>query len=99
MGDFQQLQRIATATAAYSCQGCSHICESRLDGPVRVADQLRYLMYEECYGEREAARKLYRGLKPAERAIDGVDFTRATRACPQGIDIAARLAAAREKLA
>ena len=32
MGDFQQLQRIATATAAYSCQGCSHICESRVAG-------------------------------------------------------------------
>jgi predicted aldo/keto reductase-like oxidoreductase len=99
MGDFQQLQRIATATAAYSCQGCSHICEPRLDGPVRVADQLRYLMYEECYGEREAARKLYRSLKPTERAIEGVDFSRATQACPQGIDIAARLAVAREKLA
>ena len=70
-----------------------------MEGQVKVADHLRFLMYEECYGERETARRLYRGLAPAERAIDDVDFARATRACPQGIDIAARLAAARQRLA
>jgi predicted aldo/keto reductase-like oxidoreductase len=99
MSDFQQLQRIATATAAYSCQGCSHICESRIEGDVKVADQFRYLMYEECYGERTAARNLYRELAPSERAMEGIDFARATRACPQGIDIAARLTKVRERLA
>jgi predicted aldo/keto reductase-like oxidoreductase len=98
MGEFQQLQRIATATAAYSCQGCSHICESRIDGPVRVADPLRYLMYHECYGETAAARKLYGSLDSAERDFESFDLTRATKACPQGIDIAKRLADAKTKL-
>ncbi len=98
MSEFQQLQRIATATAAYSCQGCSHICESRIDGPVRVADPLRYLMYHECYGETAAARKLYSSLGPAERDFESVDLTGATRACPQGIDIARRLTDARREL-
>jgi predicted aldo/keto reductase-like oxidoreductase len=95
MGEFQQLQRIATATAAYSCQGCSHICESRINGPLKVADPLRYLMYHECYGETAAARKLYNALGSAERDFESVDLARATRACPQGIDIAKRLADAR----
>jgi len=99
MADFQQLRRLAVATAAYSCQGCSHICESRIDGEVRVADTLRFLMYHECYGERDKARKFYRELRPAERAIERVSFRRAEAACPQGIRIAERLARARRLLA
>ncbi len=98
MEEFQQLQRIATASAGYACQGCSQICESRVDGPVKVAAPLRYLMYHECYGETERARALYGRLSPAERAFDTVDLRRAAAACPQGIDIAARLAVARREL-
>jgi predicted aldo/keto reductase-like oxidoreductase len=98
MGEFQQLQRIATATAAFSCQGCSHICESHIEGPLKVADPLRYLMYHECYGETAAARKLYNSLGSSERDFDGIDLTKATRACPQGIDIAKRLADAKREL-
>lgn len=98
MGEFRQLQQIATATAALSCQGCSHICEPQVDGEVKIARTLRYLMYEECYGEPERARSLYRGLSPAERASVGVDFSRASAACPQGIDIASRMELARRKL-
>lgn len=98
MGEFQQLQRIATASASLSCQGCSHICEPRIDTPVKVSKQLRYLMYHECYGEPDRARKLYDDLDEAERCIDGVDFTAATASCPQGIDIASRLEVARRKL-
>jgi predicted aldo/keto reductase-like oxidoreductase len=99
MADFQQLRRLAVATAGYSCQGCSQICESRIDGDVRVADTLRFLMYHECYGERDKARQLYRELRPAERAIEQVSFRRAEAACPQGIRIAERLTRARSLLA
>jgi predicted aldo/keto reductase-like oxidoreductase len=98
MGEFQQLQRIATASAGYACQGCSHICEACYEGPVQVAKPLRYLMYHECYGETRRARELYARLRPEERAFDGVDFGAASAACPQGIDIAARLQVARRKL-
>jgi len=99
MVDFQQLRRLAVATAGYSCHGCSHICESRIDGEVRVADTLRFLMYHECYGERDEARKLYGALRPPERSIEHVSFRRAEAACPQGIRIAERLALARRLLA
>jgi predicted aldo/keto reductase-like oxidoreductase len=99
MADFQQLRRLAVATAGYSCHGCSHICESRIDGEVRVADTLRFLMYHECYGERDKARQLYRELRPEERSIEQVSFRRAEAACPQGIRIAERLARARSLLA
>ena len=99
MGDFQQLNRLAACTSGYSCKGCKHLCEPNIPTEVAVADTLRYLMYHECYGEPEKARQLYAELTPAERDIDGVDFSRATRACPEGIDIAKRLGRARELLA
>ena len=98
MGEFQQLRRIGTASAGHACQGCSQICESRYEGPVKVARPLRYLMYHECYGETERARERYARLDPRERAFDDVDFTAASAACPQGIDIAARLRIARKTL-
>lgn len=98
MGEFQQLQRIATASAPRACQGCSQICEACFEGPVKVAKPLRYLMYHECYGEAARARERYGRLEPEERAFDSVDFSAATAACPQGIDIAARLRVARRKL-
>jgi predicted aldo/keto reductase-like oxidoreductase len=98
MDEFQQLQRIATASAALACQGCSHLCESRYEGPVKIAAPLRYLMYKECYGDGERARALYRRLSPAERAFETADLARAAAACPQGIDIAGRLAVARREL-
>lgn len=98
MNEFQQLQRIATASAHLSCQGCAHICESKIDAPVKVADTLRYLMYHECYNDSERAQKLYGRLSPEQRQLDHVDFSAATAACPQGIDIASRMKAARRAL-
>jgi predicted aldo/keto reductase-like oxidoreductase len=98
MNEYQQLRQIATASAAYSCHGCSQICESRVEGDVKIADTLRYLMYHECYGEPQRANQLYRALTPAQRRLDGIDFARAEAACPQGIRIAERLAVARRTL-
>lgn len=99
MDEFQQLQRIARATAHYHCQGCSHLCESALEEPVAIASQLRFLMYHECYGDSQTARALYHGLDREARRLDGIDFSAAAAVCPQGIDIAARLREAREALA
>jgi len=65
---------------------------------VKVADTLWYLMYHECYNDPARAAQLYGRLTPQQRSLDGVDFTAATAACPQGIDIAARLKAARRAL-
>jgi predicted aldo/keto reductase-like oxidoreductase len=98
MSDFQQLQRLATATAAYACQGCSEICESHVDGDVKIAKSLRYLMYHESYGDTDRARRLYGRLGPAARAVDGVSFARAEAACPKGIRITERLAKAKHQL-
>jgi hypothetical protein len=98
MQDFHELNRYAAQTASYRCRGCSHLCEPHAHG-VKIADTLRYLMYAECYGKAGRARELYNELAAAERAFEGVDLTAATRACPQKIDIARRLADAKALLA
>ena len=56
-------------------------------------------MYHESYGEMDKARTLFSRMTPAERTIDGIDFTKATAACPRGIDIASRMKQAGERLA
>jgi predicted aldo/keto reductase-like oxidoreductase len=98
MGEFHQLNRLARMTAPYACLGCNQICESRIEGKLKVADALRYLMYHECYGDPETARLLYNALNVEERDFDRVDLTAAIGACPQGIQIDERLRKARSLL-
>jgi hypothetical protein len=99
MNDFQQLQRLAAARAHYACQGCAQICEARVAGETKIADTLRFLMYHESYGETEKARRLFAALPEPARRLDGIDFAAAAQACPQGIDIAARMRRAHDLLA
>jgi hypothetical protein len=98
MNEFHQLNRLARLTATYACLGCNQICESRIDGKLKVADALRYLMYHECYGDPETARLLYNALDLEERDFDRVDLAEAIKACPQGIQIDERLRKARALL-
>ncbi len=98
MNDYMQLHRLAGLTACEYCIGCGR-CEQHVDGPVRIADTLRYLMYHDCYdGKREEARSLYQKLAAAERDFGRVDLSAAKAACPQGIDIPAKLAHAHKVL-
>ncbi len=97
--DRQELMRYALATRSVSCDGCSHLCEGAVDAPVPVATTLRYLMYHDSYGKREAARQLYRALPPEARRIEGVDFTKASAVCPNGLNVSAHLARAAKVLA
>ncbi len=99
MDEFQQLNQYAAQSAHNRCQGCNEICESRVEGDLRIADTLRYLMYAECYGNTTLARQRYRELSDNERFIDAMQLEAATDACPQGINIAERLSVARARLA
>ena len=99
MDDFHQLNQLAAKTSGFSCMGCTQHCEPEVAANTRVADSLRYLMYYECYDEPDKAKRLFRELPAKEREIDGVDFERASRACPEGVDIAGRLKLAQDLLA
>lgn len=96
--DFVQLNRLAAITAPYYCLGCNQNCESRVEGNLRIADTLRYLMYYDSYGDRDEARHLYQQLSRDERDPSGADLSAAEKACPQGIKIAQRLDEAKRLL-
>jgi len=85
--DVHELRRYALATRSLACDGCGHLCTAALDAPIPVATTLRYLMYHDSYGKRDAARALYQALPEAARQVDGVDFSRASAACPNGLDV------------
>lgn len=97
-GEFHQLNRLAALTAHISCQGCANLCESAAGGTLKIADTLRFLMYHEAYEDAPRARRLYAELPAAARNFDGADLAAAAAACPQGIDIAGRLEAARREM-
>jgi uncharacterized protein len=99
MKDVQQLRAYTVRTASMRCSGCNEICESRVDGDLRIADTLRYLMYSDSYGNNREARALYSALRSDERDFSHIDLEAATQACPQGIDIRSRLSDAARKLA
>ncbi len=98
-GEFQQLNRLAAMTAGYACNGCKQHCENAVADDTAIADQLRYLMYYECYGKPERARELFSELPAARREFRAEELAKATAVCPQGIDIAARLSDAHKALA
>lgn len=97
--DTDELRRYAMATRAIACDGCDHLCGAALAAPIPVATTLRYLMYHDSYGKRDEARALYQALPEAARRLDGVDFTKASAACPHGLDLDQHLKRAAHVLA
>jgi len=97
--DVAELQRYALATRSITCDGCDHLCGRALGAPIPVASTLRYLMYHDSYGKRDAARALYQALPESARRIDGIDFSPASAACPNGLDLEQHLKRAAKVLA
>lgn len=97
--DIAELQRYALATRSIACDGCDHICKRGINAPIPVATTLRYLMYHDSYGKRDEARALYRALPESARQIDAIDFSSASAACPNGLDLNLHLKRAAKVLA
>ncbi len=63
-------------------------------------DVMRCLMYYREYGDRELARDVFAGLPEEARSqLSRLDYSKAEKACPQGIPIAERMADAEQLLA
>jgi hypothetical protein len=56
-------------------------------------------MYHDSYGDTEKARRVFAELPEEARRIEGVDFSGASRACPNGIDLVAQMQRAGKVLA
>lgn len=97
--EVHQLNQLAALTSHYACNGCSHFCESAIEGNVAIADSLRFLMYHESYGKTSRAKELFKAIPQDQRHFEGVDFAKAASVCPQGIDIKSRLMLVQSTLA
>jgi len=98
--DRRILDKYARKTAAGYCAGCANICESAVGGHIPISDVLRYSMYNCSYGDRVTARTLFNAIPPDIRAaIDGADYTKAEKRCPQKMPIGRLMRMASEDLA
>ena len=73
------------------------VCEPAANG-VAVADILRFLRYDEVYGNRRRARELYQALPPEARNLVAADLAAAQAACPHGLPVVESLRRAEEKM-
>jgi hypothetical protein len=56
-------------------------------------------MYHDSYDKRAEARALYQALPQAARHVEGVDFSSASQACPNGLNVEELVARAARVLA
>ncbi len=86
--DRELFERFARESRSAYCAGCGRICREAVGGAVPVNDVMRCLMYYRDYGDRELAREVFAALPEEERAkLTEVDYSRAEKACPQGLAI------------
>ncbi len=97
--EFEELDRYATATRKYVCDGCDHICGGAVDARVRIGDTMRYVMYHDVYGQKAEARRLFRALPTEARNLARIDFSGADAACPHGLSVTAHMRRAMSVLA
>jgi hypothetical protein len=98
--DLEMLDRFAHETRSGYCAGCGRICQAAVGGKVPVNDVMRCLMYYRDYGDRELAREVFAGLPEAARSqLAELDYSKAEKACPQGLAIADLMAEATQLLA
>lgn len=97
--DHGAIRRYAVATRAFACDGCDHLCGAAVEAPVHIATTLRCLMYHDAYDDPEKARRVFQRLPTEARRLAGVDFSRATAACPHGLDVALHMRRAAKVLA
>jgi predicted aldo/keto reductase-like oxidoreductase len=85
--EIESLERYAKATRSLACDGCDHLCGANVAAPVQIGDTMRYLMYHDVYGQPDEAKRLFAQLPAAARDLGCVDFSRASAACPNQIDL------------
>ena len=86
--DKQLMNQYARHTASSYCVGCASICESEINSEVPISDVMRFLMYARCYGDRDNAKSLFKGLPlKVRKRMAKIDYQKAERKCPQCMDI------------
>lgn len=96
--DLNRLERYSRAVDGIYCRLCAR-CEATCPNHVSISVVNRSLMYAEGYGNMELARATYRDLDPAASAHACGNCSGCVARCAHGLDIAAKMSAARALLA
>jgi predicted aldo/keto reductase-like oxidoreductase len=97
--DMELMHQYAQETCSGYCAGCAFVCESEINGKVPISDLMRYLMYQESYGEIEFSKFVQNKIpKDIKQRIASVDFSAAEKKCPQNIEIGKLMRKASEML-
>ncbi len=98
--DKKVLDTYAAATCSGYCMGCSQICKQAVPQVPHVAKIMRYLMYNNSYGEHERAKKLFAQIPANVRSkLLTTDYSAAETCCPQNMPIGQLMNEAVRKLA
>ena len=97
--DMDIFTEYAQETCTGYCAGCSRICDAALPHMPYLSDVMRYLMYYNSYGERDAARELFAQIPAHVRGnLLTTDYSSAEACCPQRLPIGKLMAEAVGKL-
>ena len=98
--DRQLLKRYAQKTSSHYCAGCACNCEPAINNEIPISDVMRYLMYSRGYGEPERAKSDFRRIPSKTRnTMASLDYSKAERNCPQGMQIGRLMREAVKELA
>jgi aryl-alcohol dehydrogenase-like predicted oxidoreductase len=92
------LKSYAAAIKPYYCHLCG-LCEKKCPRRVSISVINRSLMYADGYRSPDLARSTYREIPPERSAAACIDCTECTAKCVNGLDIAAKMARARQVFA
>ena len=98
--DMEVFRQYAMASCNGYCAGCANICEEALLGAPYVSDIMRYMMYYNSYGDRQAARELFAMIpQQAKEKLLSLDYKAIEARCPQHLPIGRLVTEAMNKLA
>jgi len=86
--DMSFLKQYALQTCSGYCAGCASVCEAEINNSVPIGDIMRYLMYQQHYGEHDFAREMQDKIPgDIKKVLASKDFSAAERKCPQKMEI------------
>ena len=98
--DIDAFGQYAQATCSGYCGGCASICDSTQPDTPYIRDIMRYLMYNNSYGDKNLARDCFSRIPIDVRSkLTSLDYSLSEARCPNNLPIAKLVREAVRKLA
>jgi uncharacterized protein len=98
--DVTTFEQHAKATCGGYCAGCASICDSTQPDAPYIRDVMRYLMYNNSYGDKNLAKNCFAQIPADVRSkLTSLDYSLSEARCPNNLPIAKLVREAVRKLA